>query len=273
MRRATRSWAGRGGLLLIAAAMLVPASAQAATADLAITKSDSPDPVKEGAVLTYTITVTNLGPSTASEATVTDELDSHVDFGSVTSTQGTCDLKGKTVSCVVGTLGASPNAQSATITISVTPKRAGQLSNTATVAVGSGDADPNPANNSATQTTTVIAAGGGGGGGGGGGAAVCSGHAVTIAGTGGSDTIRGTAKRDVIKARGGDDHVSALQGKDIVCAGGGNDTLKGGAGNDRLKGGSGRDVLKGAGGDDDLFGGPGRDRCDGGPGHDTEHSC
>jgi uncharacterized repeat protein (TIGR01451 family) len=248
--------------------MLVPASAQAATADLAITKSDSADPVKEGAVLTYTITVTNLGPGTASGVTVTDELDSHVDFGSAASTQGTCDVRGKTVTCDVGTLGASPNAQSATITVNVTPKRAGQLSNTATVAVGSGDTDPNPANNSATQTTTVVAAGGGGGGG-----ATCAGHAVTIAGTGGSDTIRGTAKRDVIKARGGNDHVSGLQGKDIVCAGGGNDTVKGGAGNDRLKGGSGRDVLKGAGGDDDLFGGPGRDRCNGGPGHDTEQSC
>ncbi len=271
MLRATRSWAGRGGLLLIAAAMLVPASAQAATADLAITKSDSSDPVKQGAVLSYTITATNFGPGTANGVTVTDELDSHLDFGSTTSTQGTCELKGKTVTCVVGTLDASPNAQSATITINVTPKKAGQLSNTATVAVGSGDSDPNPANNSATQTTTVVAAGGGGNGGGGG--ATCAGHAVTIAGTGSSDTIRGTAERDVIKARGGNDHVSALQGKDIVCAGGGNDTVKGGAGNDRLKGGSGRDALKGAGGDDDLFGGPGRDRCSGGPGHDTEHSC
>ena len=267
MRRVTRSWTGIGGLLLIAAAMLVPASAQAATADLAITKSDTTDPVKEGAVLTYTITVTNLGPGTASGVTVTDELDSHVDFGSAASTQGACDLKGKTVTCDVGTLGATPNAQSATITLNVTPKRTGQLSNTATVAVGSGDTDPNPANNSATETTTVVAPGGGGGG------ATCAGRAVTIAGTGGSDTIRGTAERDVIKTRGGNDHVSALQGKDIVCAGGGNDMVKGGAGNDRLKGGSGRDVLKGAGGDDDLFGGPGRDRCSGGPGHDTEQSC
>jgi uncharacterized repeat protein (TIGR01451 family) len=248
--------------------MLVPASAQAATADLAITKSDSPDPVKESAVLTYTITVTNLGPGTASGVTVTDELDSHVDFGSATSTQGTCDLKGKTVTCVVGTLGASLNAQSATITINVTPKRAGQLSNTATVAVGSGDTDPNPANNSATQTTTVVAAGGGGGGG-----ATCAGHAATIVGTGGPDTLTGTSGRDVIKARGGNDLIRALQDKDLVCAGGGNDTLKGGSGNDRLKGGSGRDLLKGGGGSDQLLGGPGRDRCHGGAGHDIERGC
>jgi uncharacterized repeat protein (TIGR01451 family) len=257
-------------LPLLAALMVVPASAQAATADLAISKTDSPDPVKQGAVLTYTIQVTNLGPGTVGGVTVTDDLDSHVDFVSAGATQGSCDQMGKKVTCALGTLGASPYAGSATVTILVKPKQVGQLSNTASVAVGSGNTDPNPANNTDTETTTVVAAGGGGGGGGG---PSCSGHAATIVGTGGSETITGTGKRDVIKARGGNDTVRGLQRGDIVCAGGGNDTVKGGSGNDRLKGGSGKDVLKGGGGDDDLFGGPGRDRCSGGSGHDTEHSC
>jgi uncharacterized repeat protein (TIGR01451 family) len=265
-------WRRLSTLPLLALAMLLPASAQAATADLAISNSDSPDPVKEGAVLTYTINVTNLGPGTASDVTVTDELDSHIDSGSASSTQGMCDLHGKAVTCEVGTLGTSGPAQNATIIIKVTPKMAGQLTNTATVAVGSADTDPNSANNSVTQTTTVVAAGGGGGGGGGGGAS-CAGHAATIVGSGASETLRGTGGRDVIKARGGNDLITALQGKDIVCAGGGKDAVKGGAGNDKLKGGSGRDLLKGAGGDDRLLGGPGRDRCKGGPGHDIERSC
>ena len=37
------------------------------SADLSITKSDSPDPVLAGDELTYTIDVTNSGPSTATD--------------------------------------------------------------------------------------------------------------------------------------------------------------------------------------------------------------
>lgn len=271
MSKATRSWAGRAALVLLSVVLFAPATAHAATADLAVAKSDSPDPVKNGQTLTYTIAVTNLGPGTASGVTVTDTLDSHVDFVSATASQGTCSQNGKKVTCDLGNLAAGPYAPAATITIKVIPKKTGQLSNSATVAVGQGDTDPNPANNTDTETTTVIAAGGGGDGGGGG--PTCAGHAATQVGTGGADTITGTPGRDVIKARGGNDVIRALQGKDIVCAGGGKDVLKGGSGNDKLKGGSGRDTLKGAGGDDELLGGPGRDRCKGGPGNDTERSC
>lgn len=270
MRRGTTRWLRLSAVVaLLAAALVIPASVQAATADLAITKSDSPDPVTEGAVLTYTITVTNQGPGTASGVTVTDKLPSQVDFVSATASQGSCDVKGKTVTCALGTLAVGEyTPTSAVVTIKVRPKKAGQLTNEASVAIGQGDTDPVAANNTDSETTTVVAAGGGGGGG-----ATCAGQAVTIVGTGGADTLTGTAKRDVIKARGGNDTIRGLQGKDIICAGGGNDTVKGGGGSDRLKGGTGRDLLKGGGGDDDLFGGPGRDRCRGGSGKDTTHSC
>lgn len=258
--------------LLLAIALLVPAGAQAATADLALQKTDSPDPVKEGATLTYTISVTNLGPGTASGVTVTDDLSSHVDFVSATASQGSCQVTGKTVTCDIGTLPPNPDAPGATVTIQVKPKQTGPLTNTATVAIDPGDTDPVSTNNSDTETTTVVAAGGGGGGGGGTGA-TCSGHAATIVGTRGGDTLTGTGKRDVIKARGGNDVIRGLGRNDIVCAGGGNDKVKGGSGADRLKGGSGRDRLNGGGGGDSLFGGPGRDRCKGGPGHDIKRSC
>ena len=261
---------GRLGMIVagLAIALLVPAGAQAATADLAISTSDNPDPVTEGTELTYTVTVSNLGPESASAVTVTDELSSQVAFLSATASQGACDIKGKTVTCELGTLGVGD----ATVTIKVTPKKAGQLTNSASVAVAQSDEDPASANNTDTETTTVTAPGGGGGGGGGGGA-TCGGRAATQVGTGGADALIGTPGRDVIKARAGNDVIRGLQGNDIVCAGGGNDTLKGASGNDRLKGGSGRDLLKGAGGSDDLLGGPGRDTCKGGPGRDTKRSC
>ena len=44
------------------------------SADLAITKTDSPDPVDHGATLTYTITVTNNGPDAAADVTVIDQV-------------------------------------------------------------------------------------------------------------------------------------------------------------------------------------------------------
>lgn len=248
----------------LAVALLVPAGAQAATADLAISTSDSPDPVTEGAELTYALTVSNLGPESASGVTVTDELSSQVAFVSASASQGSCDIKGKTVTCELGMLAVGD----ATVTIKVSPKKAGQLTNSASVAIAQGDDDPGSANNTDTETTTVSAGGGGGAGG-----ATCGGRAATQVGTGGSDALVGTTGRDVIKARGGNDVIRGLQGNDIVCAGGGNDTLKGASGNDRLKGGSGRDLLKGAGGSDELLGGPGRDTCKGGPGRDTKRSC
>jgi uncharacterized repeat protein (TIGR01451 family) len=249
----------------VAVVLLVPAGAQAASADLTLLKADSPDPVTQGAVLTYTIRVANLGPGTASSVTVTDELASTVDFVSATASQGTCELKGKTVTCALGSVPPSDYTGSA-VTIRVRPTKTGPLTNTARVSVGAPDTDPNAANNASTATTTVVGGGGGGG-------ATCAGRAATKVGTGGADVIVGTSGRDVIAARGGNDTVRGLGNKDIVCGGGGKDKIKGGAGNDRLKGGRGRDTLRGGGGGDGLFGGGGRDRCFGGPGHDTERSC
>jgi uncharacterized repeat protein (TIGR01451 family) len=269
MRRSHWRRTGRRGALLLtlAVALVLPASSQAATADLELTKSDNPDPVVEGAVLTYEITVNNLGPGTASGVTVTDELSSQVDFVSAAASQGSCDRNGRMVTCDLGTVAGDPTPGSATVTIQVRPKKAGPLTNSASVAVGEGDNDPVAANNTEAETTTVTEAGGGTGG------ATCDGRAVTIDGTGAAETITGTDRVDVIKARGGNDVIRALQGKDTVCAGGGDDVVRGGGGNDPLKGGSGRDLVKGGGGNDLLRGGPGRDRCRGGAGRDVKRSC
>src|SRR2546428_238396 len=50
------------------------------SADVGVTKSDSPDPVAVGWNVTYTIVVTNHGPSSATAVTLTDPLPAGVTF-------------------------------------------------------------------------------------------------------------------------------------------------------------------------------------------------
>jgi uncharacterized repeat protein (TIGR01451 family) len=118
-------------------------------ADLAITMTDSPDPVKKRRELTYAINVVNNGPSTASGVVVTDALPPDVIFMSATSSQGSCSGTA-TVTCELGSLASGAGVD---VTIVIKPTSVGTLSNTADV-TGS-DPDPDAANNSATATTIV----------------------------------------------------------------------------------------------------------------------
>ena len=121
-----------------------------ATADLSVVKSDSPDPVSKGAALTYSLVVTNNGPGSAAGVQLTDSLPANVQFVSAASTAGNCTQSGGTVSCNLGSLS---NGASATVTIIVTPKKTGTLTNTAHVS--SSAPDPNEANNTDTEQTVV----------------------------------------------------------------------------------------------------------------------
>jgi len=239
-------------------AVAIPASAMAASADLSIDKSDGADPVTLGSDLSYSIAVANAGPESATGVAVTDELPNHVDFISATPTQGSCDRSGRNVTCELGTLA---NGATATVVIKVTPKRAGQFVNTATVS--SPDTDPYAPNNFDSETTTVVEPA----------TPTCAGRDATIVGTSGDDTLTGTKKADVIVAFSGDDAIFGLDGNDVICALGGNDFVKGRAGNDLVRGGGGDDSLGGGPGDDVLRGGAGSDSCRGGPGSDVKRSC
>ena len=117
--------------------------------DLSIIKTDRPDPVFVGARLTYTLTVRNAGPDTATNVRVADALPAATNFVSVATSQGTC-TGGRVVRC---SLGEVLSGGRATITIVVRPTEAGALLNVATV-VGD-QSEANTANNRATAPTLV----------------------------------------------------------------------------------------------------------------------
>lgn len=119
-------------------------------ADLAVAKTDSPDPVSKGGTLTYIIVVTNQGPGSAAAVELTDQLPTGVRFVAVTSTAGSCSEVGGPVTCSLGDI---PNAGSVTVTITVTARRTGTATNTAHVS--SLTSDPDPANNTDSEETVI----------------------------------------------------------------------------------------------------------------------
>jgi uncharacterized repeat protein (TIGR01451 family) len=129
------------------------------TADLALTKSDSPDPVTAGSNLTYTIGLSNNGPSPASDVNLSDDVPSGTGFVSMSAAAGfSCTTPaagaGGKVTCSSSSM-ASGASGSFTLVVHVAPSLPSgtTLSNTATVSAT--ESDPNPGNESATSSTTV----------------------------------------------------------------------------------------------------------------------
>ena len=121
-------------------------------ADLALTKSDSPDPVFVGDELTYTLGAANSGPQDATNVSLTDTLPAGVTYESATPTQGSCSESSGTVTCALGTIASGAGA---IVEVKVTPQNAGTITNQA--AVTSDLADPDSADASASENTTVRA--------------------------------------------------------------------------------------------------------------------
>ena len=120
-------------------------------ADLSITKMDSPDPVITGQNLTYTIVVTNSGPDTAMDVSLSDTLPAGVTF--VAGSAG-CSEAGGVVTCDLADVAAG-DAVEITIIVEVDCALADGAILTNTVSVTAATPDPTQANNSATEQTTV----------------------------------------------------------------------------------------------------------------------
>ena len=135
-------------------------TAAAPTADLAITKSDGATSVNAGGTTTYTITVTNNGPSGVTGAILADPAVAGLTKTAVacSGTPGQC-VTAPTIAQLEGGAFALPAlASGATYQITVTADvtaTSGSVANTATIAAPAGTTDPNTGNNTATDTDTV----------------------------------------------------------------------------------------------------------------------
>ncbi len=118
--------------------------------DLAVSLAEAPNPTIVGGPLTYTVTVTNNGPATATGVVLSNTLPASVLVNSATSSQGSVFPAGNTVLANIGTL---INGGSATVTINVTPLAAGTIY--ATAVATANQPDPLLANNTATVATSV----------------------------------------------------------------------------------------------------------------------
>lgn len=134
----------------------------AASADLSVTKTDSPDPVTAGNNLTYTITATNAGPSLAATVSISDTLPAGTTFESLSVSPPTgwfCTTPGVgtggTVSCTAASFAAGSVVVTLVVKVDATVAAGTVLSNTATVSAAT--SDPDGGNNAATATTTVDA--------------------------------------------------------------------------------------------------------------------
>lgn len=126
------------------------------SADLSVAKVDTPDPVTPGTNLTYTITVTNAGPTDAASVTLSDNLPAGTTFVSLSSPGGwSCATpavgSGGMVSC---SLDPFPVGNAVfTLVVAVDPSVATEITNLASAF--SPTPDPEPKNEIGVATTAV----------------------------------------------------------------------------------------------------------------------
>ncbi|HJQ27569.1 MAG TPA: HYR domain-containing protein [Blastocatellia bacterium] len=132
-------------------------------ADLALTKTDSPDPVVASQNLTYTLTLNNNGPSDAQTVSVSDAVPANTTFVSATVTTGSGWSTSQPSVGGTGTVTFSKATMAGgetavfTIVVNVNSGTANNTVITNTATATTATTDPTPVNNTATATTTVIA--------------------------------------------------------------------------------------------------------------------
>ena len=121
------------------------------SADLAVLQTDDADPAPLGADVTYTLTVSNYGPSSADGVTLVDTLPAGTTFVS-TDAPGDCTASAGIVTCALGSM--LPSDMRVIQLVVSAPSVSADLSNTAEVHADA-PSDPDPDNNEDTETGSV----------------------------------------------------------------------------------------------------------------------
>lgn len=135
------------GIYLTRTSMIPVSSAKA---DLAVTLTESSDPVPAQTPMTLTVKVANSGPDAAAGLTVTYPLTGEAAFVSAQAAQGTVTHDAGAVRLQLDSLAAGAQA---TLTLNLSPVNAGRVTHSVTVSGGADD--PLPGNNAALESTTV----------------------------------------------------------------------------------------------------------------------
>jgi len=152
----TVNWAGK-----IAANQAFGANSATATdvvatgiqADLALTTVGTPATVIPGNNITYTQTITNNGPASASGVNFTEAIPANTTFASVSAPAGWTCVVTASVTCTDPTLAAGASAD-IIVVVNVAPTVV-VATITANSSISATTGDPNPANNSTTVVTNV----------------------------------------------------------------------------------------------------------------------
>jgi uncharacterized repeat protein (TIGR01451 family) len=139
--------------VLASQATLVQPPAQVPTADIALDKSDSVDPVIVGEAFDYRLRVQNLGPDAATQVRVVDDLPPGLEFISASGAGWACSFSSALECNLAAPL---PAGQSAEVVVRVRGTVVGTVSNTARA--NARENDPNQANNGDIERTTIVAA-------------------------------------------------------------------------------------------------------------------
>ncbi|HEX2061891.1 MAG TPA: DUF11 domain-containing protein, partial [Thermoanaerobaculia bacterium] len=118
-------------------------------ADMTVAQTPSASGVNHGDTVTFTVTLTNNGPATATGIGLTDTF-TNATFVSASGPMATCSGTGP-VNCTIGTPAAG---QSTTVTLTLTASQLGTISNHATVTAV--EYDPVPSNNGPSTATIFV---------------------------------------------------------------------------------------------------------------------
>ncbi|WP_022970509.1 DUF11 domain-containing protein, partial [Arenimonas oryziterrae] len=133
-------------------------------ANLAITKTDGAASINAGGSTSYTIVITNNGPSDVTAATIVDTAPAGLTIGAWTCSVTTAGVGSVTTACGAASGSGNINTTATlrnggvvtyTVAATVAGTASGTIANTATVTAPAGTTDPTPANNSATDTDTI----------------------------------------------------------------------------------------------------------------------